>query len=45
MKTRQNNDVTNCTSPLYAENETELLWSIWEGMVYDKDQIGQRREW
>ena len=27
MKTRHDNDVTDHTSSLYVENETELLWS------------------
>ena len=36
-KTRHDNDVTDRTSPLYNKNETELLWPIWQGTVYDKD--------
>lgn len=39
-KTRQGNDVTNHTGSLYIENEIELLWLIWQGTVYDEDQIG-----
>ena len=37
MKTRQDNDVINHTSSLYAKNETELFCPIWQGMVYDED--------
>lgn len=29
---------------LYVEKETKLSCSIRYGMVYDEDQIGQRRE-
>ena len=37
MKTRHDNDVTDHTSSLYVENETELLWPILWGTVYDED--------
>lgn len=36
MKTRQDNDVTNCTTPLYSEKDIELSWSIQQGMVYNE---------
>ena len=39
-KMRQDNDVTDHTCPLNGENEIELSWSIWQGMIYDEDQIG-----
>ena len=45
MKTSQDNDVINLTSPLYAENETQLLWLIQWDIVYDEDQIGQQHDW
>ena len=35
-KTRQNNNVINCTYPLYIENEIELSWSIQYSTVYDE---------
>ena len=41
MKTRQNNDVTNCTRMVYAENEIELSRSIKKGVDNDKIQLGQ----
>ena len=44
-KMRQDNDMTDRIGSLYAENETHLLWPIWQGMVYDKDEIGQWRDW
>ena len=28
MKTKQNNDVTDCTSVVYAKSDIELLWEI-----------------
>ena len=28
MKTRQDNDMTHCTSAIYIENDNELSWSI-----------------
>ena len=45
MKTRQNNDVTNCTGTVYAENEIELSRSIKKGVDNDKIQLGQWRDW
>ena len=44
-KMRQDNDMTDHIGSLYAENETHLLWLIRQGMVYDKDEIGQWRDW
>ena len=29
MKMRKDDNVTDCTSLLYDENEIELLWPIW----------------
>ena len=40
MKTRYDNYVIDCTNMVYAENETELLWSIKLSMVYDENKIG-----
>lgn len=37
MKMKQDIDVTNLSSPLYAENKTKLSWPIWKGMIYDED--------
>ena len=44
MKIRQYNDVTDHTSVVYAENDTELLWSIGQGAVCDKNHRGQWRD-
>ena len=44
MKTRQDNDMSDYTNVVYANNETELLWLIRSGMVYDENQIGQWRD-
>ena len=41
-KNGQDNDVTDYTSVVYAKNESELLWSIWQVMIYDVDQIRQQ---
>ena len=35
MKTRQDNNVTDCKGAVYFENEIELQWSIELGVVYD----------
>ena len=42
MKTKQEINETDCTSAVYAENETELPCVIGSGVVYDESQIGQR---
>ena len=44
-KTRQYNDVTDRTGPLYTKIETKLLWPIRRGIVYGEDQIGQWHDW
>lgn len=45
MKMRQDNDVTNHTSPLYTKkNEIEMSCPIQQGMVYDEHQTGQQRD-
>lgn len=44
MKTRQYNDVTHCTSVVYAENETQLLWLIESNGVFDENQTGKWRD-
>ena len=36
MKTRQDNDVTDCISLAYTKIETELLRPIWTGTIYDE---------
>ena len=41
MKTRQDNDVTNCTGMVYAENEIELSWPIRSNIDCDENHIGQ----
>ena len=33
---RQDNDMIDHTSPLYAEKEIELTWLIWQNMEYDE---------
>ena len=38
MKTRQDNDVTNCTSVVYVENKTKLSLLIRLDAVYDDNQ-------
>ena len=34
MKTKEDNDVTNCTSMIYIEIKTELSWLIGEDAIY-----------
>ena len=43
-KTIQDNDVTNHASAIYAENNTELSWSIGSGTDCDENQLGQPRD-
>ena len=38
MKTRLNNNLTDCACAIYAKNDTELLWRIKHGAVYDENQ-------
>lgn len=45
IKTRQDNDVTHHTGPLYTENETKLSCPIQQGTIYDDDHIRQWRDW
>ena len=40
IKMRQDNDMTRSYRSTLRGNKIELLWSIWYGTVYDKDQIG-----
>ena len=44
MKTRQDNDLTDRTDAIYAENKTELLWSKGLDAVYDETKTGQQPE-
>lgn len=37
MKKRWDNNVIDRTSLLYAEKQTEVLWQIQRGTVYDED--------
>ena len=37
MKTKQNNDVTDCICVVYVDNEIELLWLVKLGAVYDRN--------
>ena len=37
MKTRQDNDMTDCTYAVYAENDIEFWLLIKSGVVYDKN--------
>lgn len=40
MKTRQNNDVTDCIGVVYAETKTKLLGPIKPGAICYDNQIG-----
>lgn len=37
MKTKKENDMIDRTSVIYAENDTELSWSIELAIVYDEN--------
>ena len=43
-KTSQDNDVTDHIGAVYAENKTELLWSIESGDDYGENKIRQLRD-
>ena len=40
-KTRQNNDMTDRTGAVYAENDVELSRPIRSSAMWDKNQTGQ----
>ena len=39
-KTKQDNDVTNCTCEVYTENDTKLSWLIGPSANCDENYIG-----
>lgn len=41
MKTKQDNDITNCTGMVNPRNETELSCPIGPGAIYDENHIGE----
>ena len=41
-KTRQDNDMVDCTSAIYAEKETELSYLIGSCVICDENHIRQR---
>ena len=45
MKTKEDNNVIDCTDVVYAKNDVELLWPIRPSADYDEKQIGQLRDW
>ena len=44
-KIRKDNDMIDCIGTVYAKSDTELSWSIRPCANYDKNQIGQWRDW
>ena len=40
MKTRQDNNLTNCIREVYAKNETEQSWPTESGADCDENQRG-----
>ena len=42
--TRDDNDVTNHTSIVYAKNEIKLSWFIGSSAIYDQNQTGQQHD-
>ena len=40
VKTKQDNDVTDNTSVICAENEIEFSWPIKSGVMCDENQTG-----
>ena len=45
MKTRQDNNVIDRISAIYAKNDNDLLWPIKPSVVYDENKRGQWRHW
>ena len=43
MKTKLNNDTTDCTGAVYIKNDSKLSWPIKLGVNCDENQIGQLR--
>ena len=44
-KTLKDNDVTNRTDAVCAENETKMLWPIEPDMIYDENYTRQWHDW
>lgn len=44
MKTKQENDMIDHLSLVYAKTKIEMSGSIWLGVVYDENQTEQRRD-
>lgn len=44
MKTKLDNNVTNCTDAIYIKNETKLSWPIELGVISDANQTRQWRD-
>ena len=42
---KQDNDMTDRKGVVYTKNETKLLWSIELNVIFDENQIEQRRDW
>ena len=40
IKTKQDNDMTDCTSSFFVENDIKLLWLIRRVVIFDKYQTG-----
>ena len=45
MKINQDNDMTDRTDAVYAENDTKSSWQIGLGMVCDENHTRQWRDW
>ena len=39
MKTRQDNDVTNCIGEFHAKNDTKLSWLIRSSVLCDENRV------
>ena len=44
MKNREDNEVTDRTGVIFAQQDTKLLRLIWWGIVYDEDWIWERHD-
>lgn len=42
MKTRYVNDLIDRIGTVYVENDTELLWLIRPGAIYDENKTGEQ---
>ena len=44
-KTKHDNNMTDHIGLVYVENKIELLWLIWQGVIWERNQLEQWCDW